>query len=120
MPRAVRRVRRWSRLALGPALRGAPVSDPLSGMRAYRIIVLKKALREMDDDQSFLRAEGWASSVELLGRLAPHARRIEETPLAPRYELQTRPSRLRWFPTLVSLFRLRGSRWWDGPKAEAT
>ncbi|MEQ9400462.1 MAG: glycosyltransferase family 2 protein [Longimicrobiales bacterium] len=119
-PRAVQRVRRYARLAMGGAWGTAPVSDPLTGLRAYRIIVLKKALRELAEGEPLLRTEGWASSVELLGKLAPHARRIEESPLEPRYELQTRPSRLRWGRTLFSLFRLRNTRWRDGLEAEAS
>lgn len=112
-PRSVQIARKFGRTAMGRAWGEAPVSDPLSGLRAYRIIVLKKALRDLPDSQSFLRTEGWASNVELLGALVPHARRIEEAPRTPRYELQTRPTRVRWLPTLLSLFRIRGARWWD-------
>ena len=45
-PRAVRVARRMAPWVLGRAFGGAPVSDPLSGFRAYRLIVLKKALAE--------------------------------------------------------------------------
>ncbi|MDX1493311.1 MAG: glycosyltransferase family 2 protein [Longimicrobiales bacterium] len=96
---------------LGGLLRNAPVSDPLPGLRAYRVIVLKKAFREMEEGESLIRSDGWAANVELLGRLAPHARRIAEVPLNMRYELQTRPSRFRPWRTFFGLARLRGSVW---------
>lgn len=118
-PRPVRLVRRFGRMVMGRAHRGAPVSDPLSGLRAYRAIVLRKAFRDLPDGAALVHTEGWAANVELLGRLAPHARRIEESPVAPRYAMQTRPSRLRPWSTLVALFRLRGAGWWRGLEVEA-
>ncbi len=119
-PKPVRLARRFGRSVMGRAWNHAPVSDPVSGFRAYRMIVLKKALRDTEGNARFLRSEGWASNVELLGALAPHARRIEESPRTPRYELQTRPSRVRWLPTLMGLLKLRRARWWDDlPSQEA-
>lgn len=119
-PKPVRWGRKLARHALGRVHGGAPVSDPLCGLRLYRIIVLKKAFRELAEGESLVSSEGWAANVEFLARLAPHARRIEEVPLALRYELQTRPSRFRAWPTLFSLFKLRrpGSRWWRDLDAE--
>ncbi len=111
-PRSVRLTRRFSRLALGKALRGSPVSDPLAGFRAYRAIVLKKAFRDRPESEPLVSSDGWAANVELLGALAPHARRIAEAPLDRRYDLQLRPSRLKPWRTLRALTRLRGeSRW---------
>lgn len=108
---------RW---ATGTLLKGvlgrAPVSDPLGGLRAYRVIVLKKALR--DRAEPLLTTDGWAANVELLGKLAPHARRIAEAPLQLRYDLQMRPTRFRPVRTLVSLARLRGSLWESPPSVE--
>jgi hypothetical protein len=95
----------------------APVSDPLGGLRAYRVIVLKKALR--DRPTPLITSDGWAANVELLGRLAPHARRITEAPLAMRYDLQMRPSRFKPVRTLWSLARLRASLWAAAPSVEA-
>lgn len=118
-PRAVRWARRLARLALGGAYRGAPVSDPLSGLRAYRVIVLKKALREVPDDQRLIRSDGWAANLELLRALAPHARRIGEAPLDIRYHMRARPSRFHALSTVLSLTRLRGGAWGHGPDVEA-
>lgn len=119
LPRAVRLARWLARFALGGALRSAPVSDPLCGLRAYRVIVLKKALRDVPDDQPVVRAEGWAANLEWLRFLVPHARRVAEFPLAMRYDLQVRPSRFRPWRTLVALARLRGGVWPQGMDAEA-
>jgi glycosyltransferase involved in cell wall biosynthesis len=99
---------RWlSRGMLRGATVAAPVSDPLVGMRAYRVIVLKKALRDHPDP--LVSSEGWAANVELLGKLLPHARRVAEVPLEPRFHLRMRPSRFRPVRTLLSLARVRGS-----------
>jgi len=109
-PRAVRVVRRMAPWVLGKAYDGAPVSDPLSGFRAYRLIVLKKALAEFRG-RPFLTTEGWASNVELLGLVAPHARRIAEAPVTLRYDVDGRPSRLSAVRTLKGLLRVRRERW---------
>ncbi|HZD05006.1 MAG TPA: glycosyltransferase, partial [Longimicrobiales bacterium] len=106
-PRAVRVARWMAPLVLGRAFNRAPVSDPLCGFRAYRIIVLKKAFR--DDGRRLARTDGrWGASLELLGALAPHARRIEESPVALRYDLMTRESRFHPVRVLRDLIGLRG------------
>lgn len=103
---------RWaSRTFLKKLMAGAPVSDPLVGLRAYRVIVLKKAFRDREENDALVRSDGWAANVELLGRLAPHARRIAEVPLELRYDLQARPSRFRPWRTFLGLVRLPASMW---------
>ena len=113
------RMARWAaRTFLRGVVHGAPVSDPLAGLRAYRVIVLKKALKDRSTDDPLMRSEGWAANVELLGRLAPHARRIAEAPVEFRYDLQARPSRFRPLKTFMSLARLPRSLWSvPGPEA---
>jgi glycosyltransferase involved in cell wall biosynthesis len=91
-PRAVRWVRRglaW--LGRKYKLPGQ-ISDPLSGLRAYRVGLLKKALRESDGGR-LLHRDGWAASLELLLAVAPHTRRVEETQSEARYDRRARPSR---------------------------
>ena len=119
VPRPVRIARGLARLAMGGALRKAPVSDPLSGLRAYRVIVLKKALRDLPEGQRLVRSEGWAANVDFLRTLSPHARRIAESPAQLRYDRRTRPSRFQAFRTLLSLARLRGATRWQAPDTEA-
>jgi len=113
-----RRLTRWAATTfLRGAIGGAPVSDPLVGLRAYRIIVLKKALRDRSESDPLIHSDGWAANVELLGHLVPHARRIAEVPLRLRYDLQTRPSRFRPWKTLMGLAKLPGSMWAE-PRTE--
>lgn len=112
LPRGTRLVR-WALPFLLQGLhRGAPVSDPVSGFRAYRVVVLKRVLEGAGEP--LLRGAGWAANVELLMVAAPHARRIEEVPVRMRYDIRTRPSRLRPLATarhLVALARhSRGAR----------
>ena len=115
-PRSVRWARTLAPWALGGLFRRAPVSDPLCGFRAYRAIVLKKVLREEEGTPLF-STEAWATNVELLGLVAPHARRIEEAPIEPRYDLQVRPSRVRSLRVLKELFRVRGRPWFLSTEA---
>lgn len=98
---------------------GAPVNDPMAGLRAYRVIVLKKALRDRTEAQPLIRSDGWAANVELLGALAPHARRISEVPVDWRYDRQARSSRFRSWKTLLGLARLRGPLWAGTENPEA-
>jgi glycosyltransferase involved in cell wall biosynthesis len=113
------RVARWAtRTFLRRITNGAPVSDPFAGLRAYRVIVLKKVLRDRPVEEPLIRSDGWAANVELLARLAPHARKIGEAPLSLRYDLQVRPSRFRPLRTVLSLARLPGPLWTPrGPEA---
>lgn len=113
-PRGVRLARWMAPFCLGAALKTSPVSDPLSGYRAYRIIVLKKAFREGEDSLAPV-ADRWAASVGFLGAFAPHARRIEESPLTLRYELMIRASRFRPVRALRELLRVRGVRYGSDP-----
>jgi dolichol-phosphate mannosyltransferase len=118
-PDGVRWTRRLAPMLLRKVVRRAPVSDPFTGMRAYRVIVLKKAFRDLPADQFLTRSDGWAANVELLGRLLPHARRVSEAPLTRRYDLRQRPSRFRAVPTLMELARLRGPVWPETPPEAA-
>lgn len=108
-PKAVAWARRLAPWVLGPALRGAP-ADPLTGFRAYRLIVVSKALR--DDDAPIASSdEPWVANLETLHRLAPEARRIEEIDVRMRYERHARESRFRAPRALKALFTCRGRRW---------
>jgi hypothetical protein len=84
----------------------------LSGLRAYRVIVLKKAFRQLADGEALVQGDGWAANLRLLDALAPHARKMGEAPLEMRYDLQVRASRFHTWGTLLSLARLRGGALW--------
>jgi glycosyltransferase involved in cell wall biosynthesis len=115
------RVSRWmAGVLLGRGLREAPVSDPLSGFRAYRVVVLKKAFREGEvPTKAFPSSGGWASNLALLAATAPHARRIEEAPFGPQLTHRTRPSRFHPVSELRRLVPLRGRLDWSGAQGEA-
>jgi len=99
--RALGLARRWTpRL-----LRVAGLRDTVSGFLALRLIVLRQALRR--DTTQFLQTEGWCASAELVARLAPHARRLDAIPVAARYDLVQRPSRVRPWRQLLEAWRAR-------------
>jgi len=113
VPRSVRWAHKAGGLILGRLARGAPVSDPLSSLRAYRLIVVRKALREGEgeDDDTLLASDGWAANLELLVRTAPHARRVDEMPYRMRAGPRSRPSRFEPWKELRGLLALRGLSW---------
>lgn len=77
-PAATRKFR-WARKFLRWLLRGkawAEVGDPLGGLRAYRVMVLKRAL-EARPNGRLLTWRGWGANAELLAQALPHSRRNE-------------------------------------------
>lgn len=108
------RFTRWAagRL-LGSSLRDAPVPDPFCGLRAFRVIVLKKALRS-GQFTPLAPLSGPAVNLEVLRSLSPFARRIVESPVVERGDLRQRPSRLRVLSALRSFGRIRGRAWTVG------
>lgn len=112
LPRDQRRSRWLAGLLLGRAIRQAPVSEPLSGPRAFRIIVLRKAFRGRGQGAApLVRSDGWAANLELLAGTTPHARRIEEVRLKPRNLERSRESRFRPWWTVRTLLPLRRVAW---------
>ncbi len=106
------RIARWAApRILRSSLRDCPISDPFSSLRIYRVIVLKKALRDLGD-APLIRMRGWAGNVELLDLAVHHARRVEEVELGLRYDIRTRKSRFRTVSTLRELRRIRGKVDW--------
>lgn len=106
---AVPRLVRWSRRSLPWLFRSSALpeglKDPLSGFRAYRVAVLKRALAERNGDP-LLSAAGWAANVELLMAVAPHARRTEATEVAYRFDRRRRPTRFKPWLTAVDVWNL--------------
>lgn len=106
------RVARWAAPRLMKAsLKSCPVSDPFNSFRIYRVIVLKKALRDLGS-VPLIQNRGWAGNVELLDLAVHHARRVEEVDLGLRFDIRTRKSRFRILPTLRELGRIRGKLSW--------
>jgi len=108
-PKAIAWARRLAPWVLGPALRTAP-ADPLTGFRAYRLVVITKALRD-DDGPIAASEEPWVANLETLHRLAPEARRIEEVDVRMCHDRHARDSRFRAPRALKALFPYRDRRW---------
>jgi glycosyl transferase family 2 len=105
LPRSLR----WSRRGLPWLLSRAPlpkeIRDPLSGFRAYRVSVLKRALQD-HDGRPLLTKHGWAANAELLLSVTPHVRRAEDAEVSLRYTRRERPTRFRPWSTAVELWNL--------------
>lgn len=114
-PKGVVWARRLAPWVLGSAFQSAP-ADPLCGFRAYRLIVLRKALRDADAPLCS-SDEPWVASLELLHRLVPEARRVEESPVRPRYDRLARETRFSAPRVLKALFGFRHRRWPDPERA---
>lgn len=83
------------------------VEDPLSGFRLYRLFLLQRALREASEaDGRLLHHQGWAANAEILARVLPHARRVEEVEFPLTYTRRYRQSRFRALPELWGLVRV--------------
>ncbi len=104
-PRPVRRLRRVAPALLRWIVKVPGVRDPSHSYRLFRVSVLRDALRAAGD-APLVQGDGWWVNVDLLLATAPHARRVETVPLAPRFDLRPRESRLRPVADAVRLFRL--------------
>lgn len=117
VPLSVRLARWAAPRVLGSSFKACPVSDPFCGYRIYRVIVLKKAIRDLGSSP-LVRHLGWAANVGLLEMAVHHARRVEEVPLGLRYDIRTRRTRFRTLQTLRGLSRIRGTLDWT-PEGDA-
>jgi len=101
-------------ISLPTALEGCE-DDPYCGFRLYRLISLKRALRDVPEGGTLLRHDGWAASMELLTVVRPHLRTSAQVDLTTDYTRRYRVSRFRALGTLWGLLRaardprLRGS-----------
>lgn len=133
-PRSVRIARRVAEFLLRGVSLPEDAGDPLSGFRLYRLFVLERALSDAADEGPgnggqqvpgdggrrgagqdeqdrpahsgrLIRHDGWACNVELLLRVLPHARRLEEMEFVKDYGRRYRASRFRPLPELWELWR---------------
>jgi hypothetical protein len=81
------------------------VDDPFCGFRLYRLVALKRALKDVPDGGAFLRHEGWACSLELLAAVTPHLRSATQVDIATDYSRRYRGSRFRAIATLWGLLK---------------
>jgi len=103
------RAYRWTRRSLSWLLRRVrlpeTITDPLSGFRAYRVAVLKRALAERNGNP-LLSRQGWAANAELLIAVVPHSRRTEVAEVALRHEFRQRETRFEPWNAFVETWSL--------------
>lgn len=101
-PRGQRWVRGLGNLLLKRRRWPEGVTDPLSGYRAYRVLVVKKALEERNG-RRLLTWEGWPASAELLQLVQPYSRRTEAVSTIHRRDRQQRATRRSFWEALPGL-----------------
>lgn len=100
-----RRLRHWAPRLLGSHVRVPGVRDVVSGYVAYRLIALRNAFR--DRQEQWLTTEGWAANAELLAWTAAGARRVETLTVLERVDRLQRPSRYEAWPRARELWAAR-------------
>ena len=105
-PRIVRFALWLGRIALGRHTVQVLGDSVLHGFRAYRTAVVKKALKVVGDGP-LVTTRGWAANAELMKVLVPFARRVAHVRAEPRYDIRWRRSRVRVFPTVREILRVR-------------
>ncbi len=101
--RMMRWVRKAAPLLLRNSVRIPGLSDVVSGYAAFRLVILKNALRGQNGPM--LTTDGWAANAELFTRTAQSARRIETIPAVERRDVRPRPSRVAPWETAKELWR---------------
>lgn len=117
VPRAVRWTRRGLDWLVPRRRLPAGTGEALSGFRAYRVAVLKRAL-DQHPEGTLLSRPGWAANVELLLRVAPHTRRVGEVEVGGDPTRRVRPTRFRAWDTARELWNLSRSAG-RGPQSAA-
>lgn len=107
-PANVRRSRRFFRW-LVRGKEWAQLADPFCGVRAYRVMTLKRAI-ENRGAARLLSWEGWAANAELLEQTLPHARRTDVIETTAHYKRLQRPSRFRFMSALSQVLGVRSGK----------
>ncbi|MEO8201306.1 MAG: glycosyltransferase family 2 protein [Gemmatimonadota bacterium] len=101
--RFMRWVRRAAPLLLRNSVRIPGVTDVVSGFAAFRLVILKNAIRGQSGP--LLTTDGWAANAELFARAAQSARRIETISAIERRDVRPRPTRLEPWEMARKLWR---------------
>jgi hypothetical protein len=104
-PGRVRNARRLFKWLLR-AHEWAQLADPFSGLRAYRVMAIKRAL-EARGSTRLLSWEGWAANAELLAQTVPHSRRTDTLEVPLHYRRLQRDSRFRLLNVLTQMLGVR-------------
>jgi len=109
-PQPVRRMLRAAPWVLRPFARVQGVGDLTGALRLYRVSLIRDLLKA-EPDAPLAQGPVWAANADLLVRLSRFARKVESLPLAPRYDLRPRESRIRPLRDALDLFKFgRASR----------
>jgi glycosyltransferase involved in cell wall biosynthesis len=112
MPVPVRRLAAVAPWVMRPFVHDPGTSDPFGAFRLYRIALVRDYLKA-NPDAPLVTSDGWAANLELLVKLNSFARRVEKVPVAPRYDIRPRETRVRPFADALSLYRAgRSARGW--------
>lgn len=96
------RTYRWGRKLFHWLLRGrewALFGDPLSGLRAYRVVTMKRALESRGAGR-LLSWNDWGANVELLSLTVPHSRRTDVVDATLKHHRHQRDSRFSFMDLL--------------------
>lgn len=108
-PESPVRPKRYTRLGgrlLGPKLAAAGIDvDPYGSLRLYRLFTLGRAIEDLEPEAPLLQHRGWAANAELLLKVWPHTRRIEEVVVSSRRSRRYRESRFQALSEVGALFR---------------
>jgi hypothetical protein len=108
VPPALRRARKFFRW-LVKGREWSDQGDPFCGLRAYRVMTVKRAI-EARGTARLLTWEGVAANAELLAQAMPHSRRndVIETPV--HYKRLQRTSRFKFFPMVSQVMGIRSGK----------
>lgn len=107
-PAAIRRARKLFRW-LVRGREWAALGDPFSGVRAYRVMTIKRAI-ETRGTARLLSWEGVAANAELLVQSVPHSRRNDTIDVDVHYTRLQRPSRFRFFAMVSQVMGMRSGK----------
>ena len=112
MPVAVRRLMKVGPWMMRPFGTTGDLADPFGSFRMYRISLFREHAKA-EPGIPLVTSDGWVANLELFMKLAPLARKIDNVPVAPRYDLRARETRVRPFADAMGLYRAsRASREW--------
>jgi len=81
----------------------AAAGDPVSGLRAYRVMVLKRALEGRAGGR-LLTWSGYGANVELLAQTVPHSRRTDVVETTLKHHRLQRPTRFSFMKAWREVF----------------
>ncbi len=93
-PAEERRLRRFASWVVRPGRSTPGTADPFGTFRLIRLSVVRELIKTAGNEP-LVTGDTWNANLRLYHTVAPLARRIESTALAPRYDLRPRASRRR-------------------------